>query len=146
MIKRIVTVSVVIIAIAVVLIAVYANRNISLYEAIDNPELYPMSGANVTSLKKLSEENSFVYQLTDDEVERLQEILSVQQVSRSYFGNDQLAEFEFAISLDGDTISEMIHFHSDGKLAMASANRYYTLESDELTDFMADIFDQQGDF
>lgn len=143
LIKEIVTVIALILAITVISIIVYADRNISLFEAIDNPQVFPMKRASVTSVKELSQENSYFYSLNDEELQRLQDILGEQQVSRSYFGNDQPSEFDFSITLDGERISEMNFFDTDGKFEIGSGNRYYTLESDELRDFITVIFEKQ---
>lgn len=143
LIKKIVTAIALILAITVISIIVYTDRNISLYEAIDNSQVFPIKGASVTSVKELSQENSYFYKLNDEEVQRFQEILGEQQVSRSYFGNDQPSKFDFSITLDGHRLSEMIFFYTDGKLGTFSSNRYYTLESDELRDFIRVIFEEQ---
>ena len=141
--KKVTITILLVLAITVISIIVYADRNISLYQAIDNPQVFPMKRASVTSIKELSQENSYFYSLNDEELQRLQEILGEQQVSRSYFGNDQHGEFDFSISLDGERISEMIFFDTDGKFGIFSTNRYYTLESEEMTEFITVIFEEQ---
>lgn len=119
-----------------VVIVVLLNTNKTLAELDEMPEEESILSAEVTSPEHYTQEEFFIYALSDGELEELLQIFSDQEVNRSYFNNSSSAEYFLTLQT-----AEELHLIEIGndELYMENANNFYELKSGELYAFIATL-------
>lgn len=130
--KVILGISIFLLILVVVLVLLNTNKILAELDEIPDEEL--ILSANVTSPEHYTQEESYLYALSDEELEELLQILSVQEVNKSFFNNSSSAEYTLTLQT-----AEEVHLIeiSNDELYMENENSFYELKSGDLYSFIA---------
>lgn len=115
---------------------VLLNTNKTLAELDEIPGEDSILSASVTSTEHYTQEESYLYILSDDELKELIRIFSDQEVNRSFFNNAYSSEY--TLILQTATELNLIYISNDN-LYMENANNFYEMKSGELYSFIASL-------
>ncbi|WP_422122049.1 hypothetical protein DHX103_09460 [Planococcus sp. X10-3] len=132
--KVILGISIFLLILVVVVVLLNTDKNLAELDEIPDEEL--ILSANVTSTEHYTQEESYLYALSDDELGELFQIFSDQEVNRSFFNNSTSAEYFLNLQT-----AEELHLIkiSNDKLYMQNGNNFYELKSGELYSFIATL-------
>ena len=117
-----------------VVAVVLLNTNKTLAELDEIPGEDSILSASVTSTEHYTQEESYLYTLSDDELKELIRIFSDQEVNRSFFNNAYSSEYTLTLQ----TAAELnLIYISNDNLYMENANNFYEMKSGELYSFIA---------
>lgn len=119
-----------------VVAVVLLNTNKTLAELDEVPGEELILSAAVTSTEHYTQEESYLYKLSDDELKELIRIFSGQEVNRSFFNNAYSSEY--TLTLQTATELNLIYISNDN-LYMENANNFYEMKSGELYSFIASL-------
>lgn len=119
-----------------VVTVVLLNTNKTLAELDEIPGEDSILSASVTSTEHYTQEESYLYTLSDDELKELIRIFSDQEVNRSFFNNAYSSEY--TLILQTATELNLIYISNDN-LYMENANNFYEMKSGELYSFIASL-------
>jgi len=119
----------------VVLALLNTTKSLADLDTIPDEDDESVLGASVTSIQHYPEEESFIYQLSDEELEELFQVLSEQKVNRSYFHSSTQAEYYLTIS---SRESHTIYIGND-LIEINDRDQTYDLKSDELFWFISNL-------
>lgn len=119
-----------------VVTVVLLNTNKTLAELDEIPGEDSILSASVTSKEHYTQEESYLYTLSDDELKELIRIFSDQEVNRSFFNNAYSSEY--TLILQTATELNLIYISNDN-LYMENANNFHEMKSGELYSFIASL-------
>lgn len=133
-----------IVCVIIMAIILYANQDKPFEEVLAQREIDSFTSIDLVSIEYLSANDYYTYELMEDEVIHVQEIISIQQLNRSYFNNYIGSTFKYRISLKNDKGATLIDMGSE-KLHIQDTNLYYELKSDELDSYIMKLLEANRD-
>lgn len=132
--KTLIFISIFIFAIGFILVVLGKERILSDVEPFSIPN--SIENISITSPSNYTEDENFLYFLTEEETEEFKNILFTQKVKRSLFSNEFSPEYFLLFEINN---KEHIIKVNDKKIHVESSNDYYNLESEELFLFISTL-------